>query len=184
MLIFAVIPLLGQRVNDTPAEIGAKLDLFGTALSALGLGLIVFGILKSGTWGVVQRKPEAPQWLGLSPVVWLILGGGGVLALFLRREGLRIGRGQGALLNPQLLRNIQMRSGVLLFLFMFPLHGQRRRAGDHGQRVFEVVRVVAVPAVGPGRRDVVERGLTSMAELEAIVADYLQQGRCLGRGPG
>ena len=88
-------------------------------LSALGLGLIVFGILKSGTWGVVQPKPEAPQWIGLSPVIWLLLGGGVALALFLRWESLRIGRGEGALLNPKLLRNVQMRSGVLSFLFMF-----------------------------------------------------------------
>ena len=79
----------------------------------------MFGILKSGTWGVVQPKPEAPQWIGLSPVIWLILGGGVVLALFLRWEGLRIGRGEGALLDPKLLRNVQMRSGVLSFLFMF-----------------------------------------------------------------
>jgi MFS family permease len=119
VLIVAVILLLARRVNDTPAEEGVKLDLFGTLLSALGLGLIVFGILKSGTWGVVQPKPEAPEWIGLSPVIWLILGGGVVLALFLRWEGLRIGRGEGALLNPQLLRNVQMRSGVLSFLFMF-----------------------------------------------------------------
>ncbi len=67
----------------------------------------------------MQPKPEAPQWIGLSPVIWLILGGGVVLALFLRWEGLRIGRGEGALLNPKLLRNVQMRSGVLSFLFMF-----------------------------------------------------------------
>ena len=119
VLIVAVILLFARRVNDTPPEKGVKLDLVGTALSALGLGLIVFGILKSGTWGVVQPKPEAPQWLGLSPVTWLLLGGGVVLALFLRWEGLRIGRGQGALLNPKLLRNVQMRSGVLSFLFMF-----------------------------------------------------------------
>ena len=52
-------------------------------------------------------------------MIWLILGGFVVLALFLRWEGLRIGRGEGALLNPKLLRNIQMRSGVLSFLFMF-----------------------------------------------------------------
>ncbi len=119
VLIVAVILVLARRVNDTPAEKGVKLDLFGTCLSALGLGLIVFGILKSGTWGVVQAKPEAPQWIGLSPVIWLILGGCVVLALFLRWEGLRIGRGEGALLDPKLLRNVQMRSGVLSFLFMF-----------------------------------------------------------------
>ncbi len=104
VLIVAVILMLARRVNDTPAEQGVKLDLFGTALSALGLGMIVFGILKSGTWGVVQAKPEAPEWIGLSPVIWLLLGGGVVLALFLRWETLRIGRGEGSLINPKLLR--------------------------------------------------------------------------------
>ena len=111
--------MLARRVNDTAAEKGVKLDLIGTLLSALGLGLIVFGILKSGSWGVVQAKAEAPQWIGLSPVIWLILGGLAVLALFLRWEGLRIGRGEGALIDPKLLRNVQMRSGVISFLFMF-----------------------------------------------------------------
>ena len=119
VLIVAVILVLARRVNDTPAKKGVKLDLFGTFLSALGLGLIVFGILKSGTWGVVQPKQEAPQWIGLSPVIWLLLGGGVLLALFVRWESLRIGRGAGALLDPTLLRNVQMRSGVLSFLFMF-----------------------------------------------------------------
>ena len=45
----------------------------------------------------------------------------------------------------------------------------------YGQRVLGVVRVVDVPAVGRGRRYIIERGLTSMAELRAIVADYLEQ---------
>jgi Na+/melibiose symporter-like transporter len=114
-----MILVLARRVNDTPAEEGVKLDLFGTLLSALGLALIVFGILKSGSWGVVQAKPEAPEWIGLSPVIWLLLGGGVALALFVRWESLRIGRGEGVLLDPKLLRNVQMRSGVLSFLFMF-----------------------------------------------------------------
>ena len=79
VLIVLVILLLARRVNDTPAEEGVRLDLVGTALSAAGLGLIVLGILRSGTWGFVQPKPEAPEWLGLSPVIWLVLGGGVVL---------------------------------------------------------------------------------------------------------
>jgi len=45
----------------------------------------------------------------------------------------------------------------------------------YGQRVRGVVRLVDVPAQGSGRRYLIERELTSMAELEAIVADYLQQ---------
>ena len=45
----------------------------------------------------------------------------------------------------------------------------------HGQRVRGVVRLVDRPAHGRGRRYVIERELSVMAELEAIVADYLQQ---------
>ena len=45
----------------------------------------------------------------------------------------------------------------------------------YGQRVLGVVRLVDVPARGRGRRYVIERELTSMAELEAIVADYVEQ---------
>jgi len=45
----------------------------------------------------------------------------------------------------------------------------------HGKRVLGVVRLVDDPALGEGRHFVIERELTSMAELEAIIADYLQQ---------
>jgi hypothetical protein len=45
----------------------------------------------------------------------------------------------------------------------------------YGQRVCGVVRLVDVPADERGRRYLIERELTSMAELEAVVADYLQQ---------
>jgi hypothetical protein len=48
----------------------------------------------------------------------------------------------------------------------------------YGQRVLGVVRVVDVPAGGRGRRYIVERGLTSMSELEAIVADYCSRLPC------
>jgi hypothetical protein len=44
-----------------------------------------------------------------------------------------------------------------------------------GQRVLGVVRLTDVPADGHGRRYLIERGLTAMAELEALVADYLTQ---------
>ncbi len=119
VLIVLVILLLARRVADTPAEEGVRLDLVGTALSALGLGLVVLGILKSGTWGFVQPKPDAPTWLGLSPVIWMIFAGGVVLGLFLWWESRRLARGAGALIDPTMLRNIQLRAGVVSFLFMF-----------------------------------------------------------------
>ena len=119
VLIVVVILLLARRVNDTPAAEGVRLDLVGTMLSALGLTLIVMGILLSGSWGFVQPKPNAPEWLGLSPVIWLILGGGAVLAVFMAWENQRIARGKGALIDPAMLRNLQLRSGVTSFLFMY-----------------------------------------------------------------
>jgi hypothetical protein len=53
-------------------------------------------------------------------------------------------------------------------------HGERILIG---QRVYGVVRVSDVPATGRGRRYLVERELTSKAELDALVADYLNQAR-------
>ena len=45
----------------------------------------------------------------------------------------------------------------------------------YGQRVNGVVRVTDKPAGGRGRSFLVERGLTSNSELEAIVADYVSE---------
>src|SRR5215813_7391017 len=45
VLIVIVILLLTRRIADTPSDRGVKLDLVGTALSAAGLGLIVYGVL-------------------------------------------------------------------------------------------------------------------------------------------
>ena len=45
----------------------------------------------------------------------------------------------------------------------------------HGQRILGVVRLADRPASGEGRRYVIERELVTMAELEAVVADYLQK---------
>jgi MFS family permease len=119
VVIVLVILVLTRRMKDTPAEDGARLDLVGTALSALGLGTIVLGVLKAGTWGLVQPKPDAPEWFGLSPVIWMIFAGAVVLVLFVWWENRRIERGESALIDPAMLRNLQLRSGVMSFLFMF-----------------------------------------------------------------
>ncbi len=119
VLIVLVILLLARRVADTPVEEGVRLDLVGTVLSALGLGLVVLGILRSGTWGFVRPNPGAPVWLGLSPAIWLIIAGGVVLGVFVWWENRRLERREGALIDPRLLRNVQLRAGVLSFLFMF-----------------------------------------------------------------
>ena len=121
VLVVLVILALARRMADTPAEKGARLDLVGTALSALGLGLVVFGVLRSGTWGFVLPKPGAPEWLGLSPVIWLILAGGCVLAGFLGWERRRLGRGQAVLIDPAMLDNQLLRGGLISFFFQYLL---------------------------------------------------------------
>ena len=121
VIVVLGILMLTRRMADTPPEEGVGLDLVGTALSALGLGLVVYGILRSGAWGFVQAKPEAPEWLGLSPVVWLVLAGGLVLRLFLTWENHRVARGESALVDPALLRNVTLRGGLTAFFFQYLL---------------------------------------------------------------
>ena len=121
VLVVLVILGLTRRMADTPAEKGIRLDLVGTVLSALGLALIVYGILRAGTWGFVQPKQGAPQWLGLSPVIWLVLGGGVVLRVFMWWELHRVRRGEAALVDPEMLRNRTLRGGLTSFLFQYLL---------------------------------------------------------------
>src|SRR4051794_5557558 len=100
VLVVLVILALARRMVDVPGT-PARLDLAGTALSASGLGLIVFAVLRSGVWGFVEPKSGAPAWFGLSPVVWLILAGG-VAPLVLLALGARLRhRGGGPPLGPR-----------------------------------------------------------------------------------
>src|SRR5206468_4060148 len=119
VLMVLIILGLTRRMADTPAEQDARLDLIGTVLSALGLGLVVYGILRSGTWGFIQPKAGAPKWLGSSPVIWLMLCGGVVLRVFLWWENHRLARGDAALLDPAMLRNRTLRGGLTSFFFQY-----------------------------------------------------------------
>jgi MFS family permease len=121
VLVVVAILALTRRMADTPPESGAGLDLVGTALSAVGLGAIVYGVLRSGTWGFVRAKPEAPEWIGLSPVVWLILAGVVVLVLFVTWENHRLADGKPALIDPAMLRNLTLRGGLTAFFFQYLL---------------------------------------------------------------
>jgi MFS family permease len=121
VIIVIAILFMTRRIADTPPERRVKLDLGGTALSALGLGMVVLGILRAGAWGFVHPKPGAPAWLGLSPSIWLMLGGGAVLWLFAAYESRRLARGLAALVDPRMLRNATLRAGLTSFLFQYLL---------------------------------------------------------------
>jgi MFS family permease len=120
VLVAGVILLVVRRTADVPPE-HVKLDLVGTLLSATGLVLMVYGILRAGTWGFVNPRPGAPTWLGLSPVIWLVIIGGLVLVVFFAWERRRLARGEAALVDPALLRIRQLRGGLNAFFFQFLL---------------------------------------------------------------
>jgi MFS family permease len=119
VVIVAVILVLARRMADAEPDPDAALDLVGTGLSALGLGLVVFGILRAGTWGFVNPKPNAPVWAGLSPVVWLVALGMVVLWAFLAWEKRRLLLGRSALLDPAMLRIPGLQKGLSAFFFQF-----------------------------------------------------------------
>jgi EmrB/QacA subfamily drug resistance transporter len=119
VVLVLLILVLARRVADSPVTERPKLDLVGAALSALGLGLFVFGILKSGEWGWIQPRSGGPSWASLSPVIWLILGGLFVLWVFFRWEDRVEARGGEPLVRRELFRNRQLDGGLTMFFFQY-----------------------------------------------------------------
>jgi EmrB/QacA subfamily drug resistance transporter len=119
VLVVLAILLLTRRIADAPSGERVRLDFVGTLLSAAGLGMIVFGVLRTSEWGWIQPKADGPSWAGLSPTVWLILGGLFVLWLFARWEIRRVARGEEPLVRPGFLRNKQLSGGLIMFFFQF-----------------------------------------------------------------
>jgi EmrB/QacA subfamily drug resistance transporter len=119
VLIVLAILVVARRIADAPVEERPRLDVVGGALSALGLGLLVFGVLRSSEWGWIQPKAGGQSWAGLSPTVWLILAGLFVIWLFSRWEVRRQNRGEEPLVRPGLLRNRQLSGGLVMFFFQY-----------------------------------------------------------------
>ncbi len=121
VVIVLGILVLSRRIADKPAESKARLDFVGTLLSVLGLGMAVFGVLRSSEWGWVQPKPDGPSIAGVSPTFWLIAAGLFVVWLFLVWENRKTARGEEPLVRPEMLRVRQLNGGLIMFFFQFLL---------------------------------------------------------------
>jgi MFS family permease len=119
VLIVIAILILARGIVDEPPGERPKLDVVGVILSASGLSLAVFGVLKSGTWGWFQPKSGAPDLWGISLTLWLIVGGVFLLWLFLEWEARREENGQEPLVSRTLFRVRQLRGGLRMFFFQY-----------------------------------------------------------------
>jgi MFS family permease len=119
VVIVGVILLFARKIADAPVEQRPRLDVVGAVLSALGLGLAVFGVLRAGEWGWIQPKPGGSSWAGLSPTIWLILAGMFVVWMFFRWEARVDSRGEEPLVRPAMLRNRQLTGGLTMFFFQY-----------------------------------------------------------------
>jgi MFS family permease len=119
VVIVLAILAVARRVQDAPVETRPQIDLIGAVLSAAGLGVAVFGVLRSSEWGWVLAKPGAPDVFGLSPTIVLIFSGLFVLWLFSAWEHRVENRGGEPLVRLSMLRNRQLTGGLVMFFFQF-----------------------------------------------------------------
>ena len=118
-IIMAVVLLLSSRIGDAKKVKGApKIDLVSVILSAAGMGIFVFGLLQSKTWGWVQpmAKPVingqeiAP--LGISIVAYLLLTGFFILWAFYKRQQMLELAEKNPLLQVSMLNIKPLRAGL------------------------------------------------------------------------
>lgn len=196
-------PPVGEHGDLSSAGGRVKLDVVGAALSALGLGLTVFAILKISTWGLF--KPVGALTIagteitpfGFSAVPFLILAGLVILGVFARWEQRVAAAGRTPLLAPDLLRVPQLRAGLSTLVsqylilagtfFVLPLYLQLvlgKDALETGVKILPISVTMMVGAVlGPrlatrtSPRRVVQIGLgfllVSTAALMATISPTL-----------
>jgi EmrB/QacA subfamily drug resistance transporter len=125
VVIVLAILLVRRRLKTgaSPApDRRPKLDVVGVAMSALGLGLAVFGILKSSEWGLIEPRGALTIGgteitpFGFSAVPFFILAGVGCLAGFVLWEERRKRLGRDVLLDMSLLRIRHLRGGLTTLL--------------------------------------------------------------------
>ena len=119
VVVLVFIFLFARRLADAKPATSPKLDFVGMALSSAGLGVFVFAVLKTSTWGWVDAKPDGPEWLGISPVPWLLAGGLLLIWLFVTWEDRVSERGGEPLLDLSLLQNAQLKGGLSIFFLQF-----------------------------------------------------------------
>ena len=119
VVIVAIILVLTRKIQDLATRAPFQIDGVGVVLSAAGLGLAVFGVLRSSEWGWVQPKPGAASLIGLSLTVWFVLTGLVVLRIFFWWEQRLVDKGVEPLVDTRMLKNARLAGGLIMFFFQF-----------------------------------------------------------------
>ncbi|KOU97519.1 MULTISPECIES: MFS transporter [unclassified Streptomyces] len=119
VLVVSGILLLARPIADAVSEERPRIDLVGAVLSALGLGIFVYGVLRSDEWGWFRPKTGGPAWFGVSLTVWLMLLGIFLVWLFLRWEHRLVRQRREPLVDPAMLENKQLTGGLTMFFFQY-----------------------------------------------------------------
>lgn len=117
-VVVAIGILLGTRmIREAPREeVSSGLDWIGSVLSALGLGLVVLGVLQASNWGWLHPHSSPLEPFGFSLTPFVIAAGGVLLAAFVAWERRREERGGDPLLHLRLLRLPSLRGGLSMLL--------------------------------------------------------------------
>ncbi len=121
VVIVIAILAVTRKIQDVATHEAFELDVVGVVLSAAGLGLAVFGVLRSGEWGWVQPKPSAPSVLGISLTTVLILAGLLIVRIFFWWEQRLAARGATVLVDVTMLGHRRLQGGLIMFFFQFLL---------------------------------------------------------------
>jgi EmrB/QacA subfamily drug resistance transporter len=195
-VVVMVILLLRRRL-PTPPRLARppQLDVVGVVISALGLGLVVFGILKSSEWGLIDPRGaltvggEEITPFGFSVVPFLILAGLACLGGFVLWEERRERQGRDTLLDRSLLRIEHLRAGLTTLLmqqlillgtfFVLPVYLQvvlGLDAFETGKRLFPMsvamfIAAMAGPrlAAGFAPKRVAQAGLVALIVASLVL---------------
>ena len=117
-VVLVIAILLFARLLREPAREGERpaLDWVGSVLSALGLSLIVFGVLQASNWGWLEPRDSPVEPFGFALTPFVIAAGGLVLWGFRAWERHREEAGREPLVHFRLLGIPILRGGLVMLL--------------------------------------------------------------------
>jgi EmrB/QacA subfamily drug resistance transporter len=114
VFIAGFILFMTRKVKDAPGpKPTPKLDIVGSVLSAAGLGLFVFGVLESSTWGWLEPKNSPITIFGFSLTLYVIGAGCALLWGFVQWQHHREATKRDPLIHLSLAHIPTVRSGVI-----------------------------------------------------------------------